>query len=671
MSADTGRLEGQAPAVAGARRGTVGPRVAAIAGTLGPHIVGWALPFALVLYLALRRGGYDVDVYSEVGIVVWGVVLIGAFAGILPSRRVSRSAWLVFGLLGAFTLWMTLSLAWTESTDRTFDELARLCTFLGVFALAVTTQGEDGLRRAMGGVAAAIVVVAVLALFSRFEPGWFPANDAANEVVRARLNYPLNYWNGLATLMAIGVPLLIAIAVDARRIVTQVLATAAIPLLGLVIYFTFSRGGIIATAIAVGVLLALHSRRVPALVFGSLGGAGAALLITAASQRREIADFIPEQIPNFPDDPYSFQQMAEEMVAAMGAVVVGVALLAAAAALAIRHGVGPRFSFPRVPWKGVVAAVAVIAVVGAVALDAPDRISNAWERFKSPDVVGAGGERFEAVSGNGRYQYWGSALDAFEAKPLTGVGAGGYEFWWDREGDLSSLIVDAHSLVFETAAELGLFGVALLVAAIGAVLAIGIRRALAARGVQRGLIAGAVAGCAAFAFAMAIDWGWELTVLPVAFLLLAAAILADGEPAERPTPGRRRRPVAWLVLAGVAIPALAILVLSLISARGVVESQEAYREGDFDAAATAARTAQDAQPWAAQPRLEEALALEGSGELDAAAAAAQEAVEREETNWENWITLSRIERKLDDEAAAAEAYDRARSLNPRSEVFAE
>ena len=76
----------------------------------------------------------------------------------------------------------------------------------------------------------------------------------------------------------------------------------------------------------------------------------------------------------------------------------------------------------------------MVAVVAAVALDAPGRASDAWEEFKNPEVAATSSDRFDTASGNGRYQYWDSSLDAMCENPLTGTGAGTFEFWWDRNG---------------------------------------------------------------------------------------------------------------------------------------------------------------------------------------------------------------------------------------------
>ena len=58
-------------------------------------LAGWLLPFALVLYLGLKGGGYDQVVYGQVGIIVWWIVVLGAAVAVLPAlahlrRRVGR-----------------------------------------------------------------------------------------------------------------------------------------------------------------------------------------------------------------------------------------------------------------------------------------------------------------------------------------------------------------------------------------------------------------------------------------------------------------------------------------------------------------------------------------------------------------------------------------------------
>ena len=257
---------------------------------LGAAAAGYGLPFLLIVYLALKGGGYDSVIYSEVGIASWWIVLIGVALGVLPSRPIPRIAWVGIGLLLAFAAWTALGIGWSESAERSAAELGRVATYLGVFGLAVVAQGREGLRRTLFGVAAGIALVGTLAVLSRLHPSWFP-NDQAAEFFpseNARLNYPLNYWNGLAALMAIGIPLLTLVATEARYVLTRALAAAALPVVALAAYFTFSRGGTLAAAVSLVALFALSPHRLRLIPVVLVAGAGSALLIASAAQREAL-----------------------------------------------------------------------------------------------------------------------------------------------------------------------------------------------------------------------------------------------------------------------------------------------------------------------------------------------------------------------------------------------
>ena len=181
-----------------------------------------------------------------------------------------------------------------------------------------------------------------------------------------------------------------------------------------------------------------------------------------------------------------------------------------------------------------------------------------------------------------------------------------------------------------------------------------------------------LAAGAAFLTAAAIDWVWEVTVIPVAFLLCRAAVLRTSAGSRRQPssetggaesgPGSRLRPWRVVSLVAIAIPMLAV--------RDVRQSQADARAGNLDGALDAARSAGSFEGFAATPNLQRALVLEAQGNLDAAAAAARDATSEESTNWRTWLTLSRIEAERGSAQAAVDAYRTARSLNPRSPLFA-
>jgi Flp pilus assembly protein TadD len=99
-------------------------------------------------------------------------------------------------------------------------------------------------------------------------------------------------------------------------------------------------------------------------------------------------------------------------------------------------------------------------------------------------------------------------------------------------------------------------------------------------------------------------------------------------------------------------------------------SQDDVNNRQLDQALDTARRAGDIQPYAATASLQQALVLELNGDLDGAAVAARAATEDEPTNWQTWLVLSRIEAFRGDTDASVSAYQKARSLNPRSPIFA-
>ena len=107
----------------------------------------------------------------------------------------------------------------------------------------------------------------------------------------------------------------------------------------------------------------------------------------------------------------------------------------------------------------------------------------------------------------------------------TGIGAGGFGVAWLRERTIDERVQDAHSLYIETAAELGLVGLALLVTFLGGVVAAA-RRAI---GSDRVLAAGPAAAGLVWALHAGVDWDWEMPALTGVAVLLAGILLGGCE----------------------------------------------------------------------------------------------------------------------------------------------
>ncbi len=638
-----------------------------------PAAAAWTLAFALVAYLALSNGGYDTVVRSQAGIAVWWVVLLGALAGILPAR-LGRASWVAIGLLAAFAVWTGLAATWSESAERSAVELGRVATYLGVLVLAIAVQGRTAARHTINGLASAIGLVTLLAVLSRLHPQWFPVNDhleflGANNA--RKLSYPLNYWNGLACFAAMGVPLLLSVALGARTLAGQALAAAALPLSALCVYLTLSRGGALALVAGVVVFLLLAPRRLDGLGTLVVSGVGATILIAAASQRAALQDGLAT--------PAAIGQ-GTELLWLAAIVCCGVGLLQVAMGLAARHLERPAALAPgpgATLMRGA-ALVAVLCVVG-VAIGAPGWVGDRWQEFKAPQGQMSSGtavtlfDRLQVANGNYRYQIWMTALDAQRSSPLTGIGPGTFEFWWARHGVAPGFIRDAHSLYFETLAETGIVGFALLAGLLSFLLGAAVTRSLRAPPGLRLWIAAAAAGMAAFLTSAALEWVWELAAVAVVALLLGAVIVAGRDDAAAPVEAQRRprpRSLQRLTIALLAVAALGAVAVPMAAALATNASRDAAADGRLAAALADLHTAQRLQPYAATPRLQRALVLEQAGSLDAASAAARAATREEPTNWRTWLVLARIDARRGQPAAALDALREARRLNPRSPLLA-
>ena len=664
-----------------ARRTLTLPRVGTL--RLDPAaFAAWLVPALLIVYLGLNNGGYDIGERSEVGIAVWWIVLVGTAVGVLPVAGGSRTGRAMLALLAAFAAWTALSLGWTESAERTSIEVARTATYLGVFALALAVQGQGRWRHLLHGVTLGLVAVCGIALLSRFEPTWFPEQETGRFIkgieIERRLAYPLNYSTGLASLAALTLPLLLGATSSARTLIGQALAAAALPVAALAAWLTTSSISIPVVVIGLLAFLILAPDRAPKLGSLLIAGAGSGILIAASEQRDALDRGLPTP---------AAQVQGDEMLVIALVVCAGVALAQTGLGLAVRYGRRPswlRFS-PRQAAIMAGAALLVVALVG-VAARGPQELSDRWENFKgrggTAEVNEGRGSQILDVSSSGRYDFWQAARDQNETAPLIGTGPGTFEFWWARNGAYAGFVRDAHSLYLETLGELGIIGLVLIGGFSLALLGIGSYRALRAPPDLRVGLAAATAGCASFVASALVDWSWELAVLPVAFMCLAAVAIGaepQPEPWSRSTRSRGPRPVwsrrarrnrgrfaAQLALIAVSVAALVLVTLPFAADDAVEDSRAAARDGQLDKALDEARDAVAIQPYSATPHLQEALVLDRLGEFGAATNAAREATRAESTNWRTWLILSRLQAERGDARASLNAYREARSLNPKS-----
>lgn len=626
-------------------------------------VAAWVIPFALVVYLGMRGGGFEQRAYSEIGIAAWWLVGLGIIAGALPSARVGRTAWIGLGVLAAFAGWTAIGVIWSESSGRSVIEVARVVVYLGVFAVALLIGGRGRVRLTLGAIGAGVGVIAVVALLSRLHPSWFPENELAEVLVgvQSRLAYPLGYWNALAGLVSIGLPLVLWTVFSARSIALRALAAAAVPAMALTIYFTYSRGGLVATAASLLILFLLWERRLALIAPLGIVAGGSAFVLWQATRRPSLSDGLTTSVAQDQGDAMIV------IVAGVGAIAA--VLVAGLALLARRERIPAAPAIPRRSALIATSAVVVVGLVGFIGIGGPAKVSDGFEDFKAPVGLSDTSTRLASVAGNGRWQYWSVAAEAGNENPLTGIGPGTFVFRWAEERDISNGFVrDAHSLFVEVYGELGIVGLLLIGGFVLLVIGVGVRRCLTRAGERRLELAAATAAAVGFMVAAGVDWAWEIAVVPVAFLFVAAAILREN-PDEATGSGSAKR-VLWPWPAGIAalvvsLGAIVVIGVPMLSGERVTASQRSFEVGDLEGALEEAQSAQDLEPYSAAPRLQQALVLERLGDLKKAASAAQAAAQRESTNWETWYVLARIQgQRPGKQGSAVRALRRAQALDP-------
>jgi O-antigen ligase len=332
-----------------------------------------------------------------------------------------------------------------------------------------------------------------------------------------------------------------------------------------------------------------------------------------------------------------------------------------------------RVRMPTGPGRAMAAGTIAFAVLVALTVaNAP--ISRAWDQFNDQDRPASGPDPAQRLTtaGGTRSEIWGSAIDAFQAHPLDGVGPGTFEYWWSRDARNPEFVRDAHSLYLEQMAELGLPGLLLLLGGFASLTAVALHaRARLRDPSDLGAMAAMCAAFIVFLVSAGVDWMWEETA--VGALAVAGIAIAGAAGSERLRRRERSaplsRPGVRAALVILALAAAAVQVPGIVSTDRLRDSQVAVRARDLPLAAQLAQSSVDAEPWAAAPRVQLGLVRERQGDLSAALRSLEDARSKERQNWRIPLAIARVELKRGDRAAARRAFAEGRALAPLSPYF--
>ena len=448
--------------------------------------------------LAFFSGGYFDEPRAWAGLGAWVLVVVALLTvpGALPR---GRPAWLALGGLGAFAAWTLLSIAWAPLAGSAYHYGQIAVLYLGILlAAAMLLRTPRVLALVEPALALGVLIVVGYGISERLLPGLLHFSRSVS--AEGRLEQPLTYWNAMGELAALGLVLCASLAGNAiRPRALRAAAAAACAPLGLGLYLSFSRGSLFAAAAGLVTLVVVAGRREQ--LDGAAVALGAAVLAALASAPLHGVTSLAGSLAT---------RESQGAIALVALIVIGSAAAVFELRLAARRPAAP-LSLPR---RSPLIAVAAIACGLALAI-----VVGAKEHSSAP--LGAGATRFVSLQSN-RYDYWRVAVRAFEAEPLHGVGAGGWAVDWLRYRTISEFAQDAHSLPLQTLAELGLVGVALLLAFLGGLGVTALRTLRRSPALAYGPIAVLVAY---FAHAP-LDWDWEMPAVTMVAMVLGGALIA-------------------------------------------------------------------------------------------------------------------------------------------------
>jgi len=625
-------------------------------------------PLLLIGGLALAGGGFELSDRHIAGLAVWLILAAMLVFGAASRATLARPFYWASGLIGALALLSAFSSLWSESIELSVIEADRIVVYLGFFLAAFLIAQTDQARQRFGeGIAVALIFVAALALTSRLLPNILSVTEGPG--ASARLSYPLGYWNGDGVVFGIGAGLALWLGWRSLNAAIRWLAAISLPPLLLVLYLTYSRGGLLALAITCGCLIVLSRDRLWLLATLAIGALGALPAVLAVQAHPSVAK-------NLDNSQVAGQGLGVLAILAAGCLLA-VALTAGLRRLERRESAltGRALAASRNPrvLRGIALAAALIAIGAAVAVG-----GRAWHQFSSNDVMPPSSpqEHLTQLSGSGRDEFWRVAIDAFGEKPLLGHGAGTYRISWHLLRHDSVANLDAHSLYLQAFAELGVVGGLLVLAMVGTLLWTGVAAWRGASGARRDLYAALLGSSLAFAIGSGIDWFWQIAAMAAIFFLATGVLVAArcAQVAEaRVAANGHQAPHARLAIGGLVVAWIAAVALvgPLLVEREIDASNAAVAEGNVASAMGDAEAAHSIEPWATSPYKQLGLLAELEGNYPSAIDWLNKGIEREKESWLLYYLRARVEQKAGDDAAAQADRREAQRLNPEEKCLDE
>jgi tetratricopeptide (TPR) repeat protein len=612
-----------------------------------PLLGGTAALLALSVFLSAGTSEGRLFWIGAAALLLASAALVAGELGALPRPRLSPLGARAFLLLSLFVAWGGVSIGWSIAPDRSWGAFNRGLVYLAFALLGLVAAAL--LARAATATAAALALLlsAALAwaLLGKVFPGLFP--DGARV---ARLRSPVGYWNALALLCALALPLGLWLAAHGRRRPARLAGALLIYTACVALVLTLSRAGLLVAAAGVALWLALSPRRLQ----------GLAALLAAAAPAAAVSAWALTR-------PGLVEDLQPRSLRAADGAWLALALALGAAAVLLLAQAGDRWGGRLDPrarraWaRRLGVAAAVTALVAASAYAALSGGPGRWlDEFRGSSQVTQGSGRLGALSSNNRWAWWQEAWRLFLARPAAGSGAGSFEVARRpiRRGDI--VTNEPHNLALQALAETGLIGF-LLGAGAALVALAAVRQALRQLPGRERPAATALAPALPLYLLHALaDIDWEFVAVSGPVFFVAGLLLAAG--GRRAPP--RRRPARALAVASLGLALVYSLAAPWLAARRVEEAYAAIGRADPQAAQAAARQARWLNPLSTEPLAVWALADAAAGDVAGALRRYRAAAELQPRNGDTWYDLGAFELAVGRYRDAYRHLDRAYGLDP-------
>jgi hypothetical protein len=682
----------------------------------------------VVLYAAFAHAAVALSVEARIQVVIGALAAIAA-AGWLGSGSLRftapRLAIIGIALLTAFAIWSGITLFWSVAPDQTWLELNRALAYVLCLcvAIAIGATHARALELVARGFFAVAIAVTVYALGQKLVPGLhitgvFNLNQTGP---LPRLQEPLGYWNALGLFVAMAVPIALAYAVDRDSSPRMRLSgIAAVELMLLVIAFTYSRGGLLALALALVAGIALSGARLRSMMW---------LALACLTTIPPLVLGLSNHALTTADVSLAHRESAGGLLAAVLIASLLCLYLGARTLLDLEQRVRLDAGGTRTVGRLLAGAAVALVLAGVVALSLSPRglggsVSHAWKTFTATRATSNyDPHRLLSADSENRWVWWKEAAGAFSDRPVAGWGAGSFgvvHLLYRRD---TLTVQQPHSVPLQFLAETGLVG-ALLALGGGALLLAAATGTVRRRapGPQRLLAAAVLAGAVAYGIHSLYDWDWDIPAVTFPALLLlgvlcgarrrSARIIADpvgaaprrdggaagrdGDHARRDGARARRRgargtnrvgrrdgsstiPRLHQPALGVRLLALAAITLWLCAfalsadlpnlaagkANSALVKAASSSQATLKRAHASAALASSLDPLSdAGLRAEATIALH-QGHVAQARTYVLQALRRDPSDAQAWIQLEFVDFELRDTRGAVQAAARAIALDPR------